>query len=142
MFDDASVEAIWSPFKLGRFRRMTVPSLWQSLTSLMQKARRVFCSMHHLEFPNVESIHVRQVSAAAFFHAGQQISEIVFSHAFAQKKPSKHCSGRTTIDFRQHVDQELGLRAVMRGVAIDLEEVREAVDQVVDRRSVVGSFIA
>src|SRR5215467_3544862 len=93
MFDDASIEAIWSSFKLGSFYGMTVPALRQSLTSLMQKARRIFRSMHHLEFPNIESVHLRQVCTAAFFHPRKQVLEIVFRHAFAQKKSSKHGSG-------------------------------------------------
>ena len=66
----------------------------------------------------------------------------MFTHALAQQKPSQRCSRRAAVNFRQHIDQELGLCAIVRGVAVDLEEVGEAVDQVVDRGSVIRALVA
>ena len=51
-------------------------------------------------------------------------------------------SDETAVHFRQHVDQKLGLRAVVRRVAVDLEEAGQAVDQVVDGGREVGTVVA
>ena len=46
------------------------------------------------------------------------------------------------MNLRQHVDQELRLRAIVRGIAVDFEKVGQAVDQVIDGRREIGAAVA
>src|SRR5271170_998974 len=108
----------------------------------MEKARRIFGSVHHLKFTNVEGIDLGQISATAFFNTGQHGFELLSSNAFAREQTAQHCTRRIAVNLRQHVDQKLWLRTVVWRITVDLEESGQAVDEVVDGGREVGAAIA
>ena len=108
----------------------------------MQKASRIFGSMHHLKFADVERIDFGKIGAAAFFHARQHGFQLLLADALAREQAAQHRIRRVAMNLRQHVDQKLRLRAVVRRIAVDLEKAGQAVDQVVDGGREVGTAVA
>src|SRR5579863_9157572 len=121
---------------------MPIEPMRQTLARLMQEAGRIFGDMHHLKFTNVERIHLWQVRAAALSDAGEHGFALPLADAFARKQALQHGVGGSAIDLWQHIDEELGLRAVMRRIAVDLEKTGEAIDQVINGRSKVRTVVA
>ena len=69
---------------------VAIRPLRQALAGLMQKARRIFGGVHHLEFANIERILLRQISAPALLQAGRYGQPIRFADALAQQQAPQH----------------------------------------------------
>jgi len=82
----------------------------------------------HLKFTHVERVDLRQISATAFFHAQQHRLELVVVYPIAGQQPAQHPVRGTAIHLRQHVHEEFRLRAIVRGITVDLEETGQAPD--------------
>src|SRR5712692_1388047 len=108
----------------------------------MQKAGCIFGCVHHVKSADVERVHLRQVRAAALLDCSEHRFPLLFADSFARQEAAQHCIRGAAVDFRQHVDQKLGLRSIVRRIAVDLEEAGKTVDQVIDRGCKIRSAVA
>jgi hypothetical protein len=100
----------------------------QTPARLVEKAGDILGGVDHLKFAHVEGVDLRQISATAFFPAQQHRLEFVVVYAIAGQQPAQHPVRGTAIHLRQHVHEEFRLRAIVRGITVDLEESGQAPD--------------
>src|SRR5579859_7465105 len=103
MFDDTSVKAVRSTVRSsqrGSRGRMTVRTLRQSLTSLMQEPRRIFGRIYHLELANIERIHLRKISAPVLLNPLRQVLQFWRIQPLTQYHASERLARGSSIHFR------------------------------------------
>src|SRR4029077_14841088 len=107
-----------------------------------KKASCVLGGVHHLQFADVERIDLGKIGAAALFYAGQHGLKLRLTDALAREQAAQHRIRRVAMHLRQHVNEKLGLRAIVRRVTVDLEKAGQAVNQVVNGWGEVGTGVA
>ena len=150
MLHHASVKAIQGPEPVANVEgnigtssaALRATALRQALAGVMQEARSILRGVHHLEFADVERILLGHISAPALLQAGQNSQAFRFADSLAGEQAAQHRVAGAPAYLGQHIDQKFRLRAVVRRVAVDLEETREAVHQVIDGGCEVRSVIA
>src|SRR5262249_14894461 len=110
----------------------------QSAAGMVQEAGGLFGGVHHLELGNVEGIDRRQIDRALGFDTLQHALELGAIAAGSKQSLTETSGGSAVVALGQQVDEELGLRPVVRRVLIDIEEAEQAIDQVVDGGDEVG----
>src|SRR6202043_3858799 len=63
--------------------RVVIKPLRQALTGLMQESGGIFSRVSHLEFANIEGVHLRKVDAAPLLDAGKHRLALGVMYAFA-----------------------------------------------------------
>src|SRR5262249_41560265 len=97
----------------------------------MYEASSFFGRVCDLEFAYVESANLREVDAAVFLHATQQVLFLIVGDLFAVKATSKQGVRVGTVDLRHQVDEEFRLGGIVRRIAVDVEKAEHAVDEIV-----------
>src|SRR5947209_6850952 len=114
---------------------MAVNPSRQSAACMMQEAGSLVGGLHHLEIANIENIDMRQVHATVLLRLSQELLALLFGQTTAGEQLPQHRVGTSRIHFRESIDQELWLRAVMRRICVHPEKLQQAVNQVVNRGS-------
>ena len=109
---------------------------------LMKEASGIFGGRGHAELTDIDGVDGSEVGAAAFAGLAGERTALLSGKAFAGQEASQKRVGTSRINLRHVIDEEPGLRGVVRRILVDSEETDHAVDQVVECGTEVGSLVA
>src|SRR5467141_2751276 len=104
----------------------------------MKEAGGVLGGGGHAELPYIHGVDGREVDAAALADLAEQGSAMFGSESFAGQQATQERVRAARMDFGHEVNQEPGLRGVVRGVLVDAQKTHHALDQVVEGGAEVG----
>ena len=107
---------------------------------MMEESCRLFRYIRHLEFTDVEHVHLRQIHTATLLDVTNHGFSFFLGCGVARQQLAQASIRSATIDFGHQVNQEFRLSSVMRGITVDGEKSHQAVNKIVDGGCEVGAF--